>query len=102
GARALQHGVTLAGAAGEVRGNAVGAVGRARVLRQVDLAPGPVRPREVATQHPAVGETLVEGQRRALVLLLVVAVDERDAATGRHGRLEPVVSEGAGLAVGQG
>src|SRR6185436_17344253 len=65
GARALQH--------------------RFTVTRLVDVAadvddlvarhvPGPVLVREVAAQHPAVGQTLVEGQRRALVLLLEVAV----------------------------
>ena len=51
-------------------------VGRVLVLAGGDL-PRPVLPGDVAAQHPAVGQALVEGERSALVLLLAVAVGQR-------------------------
>src|SRR4029079_1188133 len=93
-ARALHDDVTLVGAAVENLGGVLElAVGH--------LAPGPVGPGEVAAQHPAVGQPLVEGDGRALVLLLAVTVGEEAAAAGGDARTELVPGDRPRRAVGK-
>src|SRR6185295_9774235 len=97
GARTLNDLVAIAKS---LATGATDARGRIFVLA-VRRIPLPVGVREVATEHPTVGKTLVEGDRSALVILLAVAVLQQEAVTGRNARTQLPNLKGVRIAVRQ-
>ena len=73
-------------------------VGRILVLAVGDL-PSPILIGDVAAQHPAVREPLVEGERGAFELLLAIAIRQVEAVAGGQARTQLPVVDGVGVAV---